>query len=248
MKKLLSLVLILAVAPICQARPAPKARKAVANIDPTAAALLQKSAQAYARLGSASMSFSVLDKRLAQGKTTTQRITGTIAFARPDKAKLQFNDGHQVTLVLSDGVRFVRQTQPREYQEFKIEPNTNANYIESVLRNIPSGLGIFLHLMAADEWKYANRLFTNQKMTLLPRNGVSLTAKLVGSSSPPITFSLYFDPINHLLRRVEAKGSAEGQTRHDITTLTRTRLNPKLLPSAFAFTPGPGAKNTYIPR
>lgn len=235
---------MLVLAAMAQAQSTPVAKSSIPAIDPAATALLEQSVQAYSRLNSASMSFTASEQTEAKGEITSESLSGTIAFVRPDKARLEFREGKNTSLFLINGTQFIEQTEPRQYREFKVEPSQTSNspYIESVLRSIPSGLSIFLPLLAADEWKQAPQQFTIQKMVLLPDNGVKLTAKLSDSPLPPITFWLYFDPTDYLLRRVEAKLIFKGLMRHNITILNNIQVNPALSPDTFAFTPEPGAK------
>jgi peroxiredoxin len=70
----------------------------------------------------------------------------------------------------------------------------------------------------------------------LPDEGVSMTTSFgTGARARTVTFNLYLDPTDHLLRRVEARSTIGLQQGLNITTISDVQLNPTFAPETFAF-------------
>ncbi|RYG75626.1 redoxin domain-containing protein [bacterium] len=233
MKRLLPLGLTLVLALLVQAAPAPTTDLAKNKIQLEASAILDQSAQAYAALNGLSMQYAAFDDNA--GKTTSS--SGTIAFSRPGKARLDIKTGKSNFVVLSDGVKIYSQLQPDSY---RVGYSPKASAIESVFENVPSALSLLLPFLAAGNNPLGMEGIKWQDVKLLPE-GVSMSTKL-GSKAPPLTFKLYFDPTDKLLRRAEAVMIVDGKKSVNLTTITNVRLNPEFSPTSFTFVPPAGAK------
>jgi outer membrane lipoprotein-sorting protein/peroxiredoxin len=196
--------------------------------------MLDQSAQAYAALKGLSMNFEAVDDE--NGKAV--RNSGTIALSRPGKARVDIKIDKIDLVVLSDGTKIYSQLQPAEY---RVSYPKNADAIQTVLNDIPSAASVLLPFLAAGNNPLGVEGVKWQNVKLLPDNGVRLSAPLV-PGAPPVEFSLYFDPADKLLRRVEAAVIIDGKKSVNRTTITEVRLNPEFTPETFTYTPPVGAK------
>lgn len=221
-------------APAAEAGTAPAARP---GLDPAAIELLGKSAKAYTELNGLSMHFTAFDQNGAQRDT----VTGDIAFQRPNKARLQYKINGKNVVFLSDGGKLIMQIRPEEYLSKPVEAPDSPASIAAVLQSVPSALGLVLPPLFSGETPLDVSEIQWQKAALLPDNGVMLSAN-AGATNPPISFRLYFDPTDNLLRRVEAELTLRGKKNLNITTISNLQVNPTPSPEAFTFTPTAGAK------
>jgi thiol-disulfide isomerase/thioredoxin len=202
--------------------------------DPAAALFLDQSSQAYAALKGLSMRFTAHD---SEGDKTTG-TSGLIAFARPDKVKLEFKVGGKEYLNVSSSEKIFTQSEPSTYY---VNYAPDGNTLGTVLGRIPSALSLFLPALIAGNNPLGLEGIRWQAVRMLPDNGISLSADL-RPDLPPLVFRLYFDPTDKLLRRVEADMVNEaGKKSINITTLSDLQIGPPLT-TDFTFTPPAGAK------
>lgn len=225
MKKFLPLYLLLLMAYGVQAQNAPAANLGITEIDPAATALIEQSAQAYAKLTSLSMFFTAY----TQPKRYEPRMTsGTLLLENPDKARLEYKIGQRKMILISDGNQQLAQTRSGKSFTSTLKPGEGFHV---VLDNMPSSMASYLHTLATGKWTGRGKQLITRKAKLIPDNGVELTLKVEGFTD--IIEVLYFDPTDHLLRRVEARGTYKGNSFLEITTLTSVQINPVLPPEAF---------------
>lgn len=220
-----------------EAEPAPEVAKQADKKEldaATASAILDESARAYAALKGLSMHYEAFDDDAGD----TSKRTGTIAFSRPGKARVDIKADKAELAVVSDGTKIFSLLQPAEY---KVSYPKSADAIPTVLGDIPSAMSMLFPFLAAGNNPLGLEGVKWRGVKTLPDNGVSLSAPLV-PGAPPAEFRLYFDPTDKLLRRVEAVVVVDGKKSVNLTTLTEVRANPDFAAEAFTFQPPAGAK------
>jgi peroxiredoxin/outer membrane lipoprotein-sorting protein len=181
------------------------------------------------------MQFSATDK--AGDKSST--VGGTIAFSRPNKAKVVVKTGSETSVNLTDGKKLYRQVSAKMFQGTLLGAGQDA--IEGMLQSIPSALSVFLPALVSGNDLLDSPEFPWASATLGDDGAVVLRPRL-GEGGPAMAFSLYIDPTDKLLHRVEANIEYQGRTSSNNTILTEVKTNPQFSASEFAFTAGPGVK------
>lgn len=240
-----SLLLALAIAPVVYAAPAPEvaAQAATPTIDPAAAALLEESAKAYAALSGLSMHYTAFDRKGDKESS----LSGDIAFARPSKALVSIKGDKASTFNLTNGEKLYTQIDDTTVQGVAVDAESS---LPRVLARIPSAASMPLPGLIAGQSPLSATYMNWQSVKTLPGNGVSMTAMPGG---PALTFNLYVDPIDKLLRRVEFSMVSKGQKNSNLTTFTSVKPNPQFEADEFNFKPAPGVKEVadlpvYDPR
>ncbi len=240
MKRILPLLLSLAIAPLAHAAPATKAKAPQNRTNAAAVALLEKSARSYAKLRGLSMRFTEVSRH--DGKTT--QGSGLILVARPALARIEFNSAGKTLMVVGDAKKTRVLRDPKMFATSQV---LDENPVQSVLGQIPSWSRLPLEFLTIGENPLtANADFWWENVTLLPDNGVAMTARF-SPSAPTPEFRLFFDKKNALLRRVETRTVFRGQESRSVTTISDVKLNPKFAPDAFVFTPPLGAQEQILP-
>ncbi|RYG75621.1 redoxin domain-containing protein [bacterium] len=214
------------------AAPAPAVDPAPA-IDPAAKTLLEESAKAYAALKGLSMNYTATD----ESGDKTSSLSGTIAFSRPGKGKVEIKDGTNTNMTLTDGKKFYSQVDEKTFQGTDV----NGDAVEGVLQRIPSALTVFLSGLVGGTSPLDNPQMPWGSVTVQGDGGIVMTPKL-GEGGPSMVFVLYVDPTDKLLRKVEASLSFQGKSSSNVTTLTDVKANPTFAADAFTFKAGPGVK------
>jgi outer membrane lipoprotein-sorting protein/peroxiredoxin len=220
-------------APAPDPAPAPAAAPEAA-VDPAAKELLSDSAKAYAALKGLSMKYTVTDQR--GDKTST--LNGSISFLRPGKAKIEITDGKEVNTTLADGKKLFSQVDATTFQG---TPIPEAAALVTVLQRMPSALSVFLPGLVNGTSPLDEGNLSGVTVKLLPENGISMIPASA-PGGPEIAFTVYFDPTDKLMRRVEASVSYQGKKTVNLTTLTDVQVNPQFTPASFAFKAAPGVK------
>jgi peroxiredoxin/outer membrane lipoprotein-sorting protein len=243
MKRILPLFLTLSAAPFVQAHAAPEpaapatpaSPEAVVppEVEPAAAALLEKSAQAYSALNALSLHF--VTTRTAGDKTTTS--SGDVSASLPDKVRVEMTTGADSSISVSDGAKFWSQlpTKPAMYQ----------------VQDIKEGMGLPLAMNRANSAMAfsLSSLISGQNIvemgyrwgtvSAVPDNGVKFSIRPANTPAPmQLTVTAYFDPIDSLVRRLEVSTTYKGNTTVTSTTLTDVKTNPTFTPAVFTYTPG----------
>ncbi|RYG55921.1 redoxin domain-containing protein, partial [bacterium] len=228
--------LALAISPVAYAVPAPTttSEPAEKSIDPAAAALLEESAKAYSVLKGLSMDYTSSEEK----GTKTTNLTGTISYSGPTKAKVVIKPPTDTESVftMTNGVKLYVQVDAKTVQG---NPIQSAISREVVLSRIPTAASVPLPALIAGKSPLTLDYMKWQSVQPLPDNGVRMVALPGG---PALTFDLYFDPTDKLLRRVEFSSNDNGKKRLNVTTLSNVQTNPQFALGTFTFTPGNGMK------
>jgi outer membrane lipoprotein-sorting protein len=228
--------------PTAEVVPAPPAAPEEPRvIEPAAVALIDKAVAGYTALKSMSFKFTAVDSEKGQ---TPHTASGTLSLRRPNLGRL-VTDTPQGRMELVATPKTVYILSPSKVWQTLAAPADGV--MGKLAGSIPSAASIFLASMIEGHNPAQDSEIKWQKVQLIPgpagsnTNGVLLTAP----SSPELTsltFALYFDAKNSLLRRAEAKAEAPGHSFSNSTVFTELRGNPAFGPKEFVFTPPPGAK------
>jgi outer membrane lipoprotein-sorting protein/peroxiredoxin len=200
--------------------------------NPAAVALLEESAKAYAALSGLSMRYAIFDQKGDKNST----LKGVIAFSRPNKALVEIKGEKDSTFNLTDGTKLYTQIDASTVQGVPVDSSTS---LQRVLARIPSAASVPLPAFVAGETPLSMSYMKWENIQLLPENGVILTAQPGG---PTLTFKLYFDQTDKLLRRVEFSMVNKGQKVLNLTTLSEVKANPEFAADEFSFKAAPGVK------
>ncbi len=214
------------------------------KFDADAVALLDASAKAYSAQSRMSMVFSAYQEFLEERNS----LSGSLAFARPDKAKLEYKERTNSYLMVTDGEKKYRL--PNNSQHLLGESG-----ILAVSKKIPSALTIpisFLMIgenpLTVDLTKYSEGdvHFVWDSAEVIPNNGVLVKARL-GVEYQPFTFRFFFGKNDMLLRRVEAVAIINGDKMTNITAISQIRTNMDVSLDSLKFMPTAGAKEEVLP-
>lgn len=185
-----------------------------------ALALFDKSAASYAALKGVSMKYKFLDSQ--GGKIT--RGQGTIDFQKPGNA------------------RITAPTFPAP------KKTTSVPSFKQAMIFVPAGASVPLYALLRGKNPLRESTFLGEKalwkeIRSLPGGGVAATAiDSSGVNNAPVRFTFWFDPKDHLLRRVDLRMNLKGKAFYNFTTLTDIQLNPKFAPDTFIVKPVPKEK------
>ncbi len=207
---------------------APVAAQTV-TADPSEAAalaLVDKSAAAYAKLNGLSQKYRFFNDE--NGRNA--RGTGTIEFEKSGAAKVTASN-FPASVVMGAAT---------DAEVAKVS-------LAMAMQKIPSGASVALFSLVQGKNMLGDATFFGSKLVwknvrLLPDNGVAATAntpQMLGAAD--LKFAFYFDPTDHLLRRVDAQSEAKGRKLQNFTTFSDVQINPTFAAGTFEVAPAANA-------
>ncbi|RYZ91224.1 MAG: redoxin domain-containing protein [Proteobacteria bacterium] len=217
--------------PVIAAKPVIATEPTIATaIEPDAVALLQKAADAYAKLAGLSFQYS----SVSIDKPQDPPILGEVAFSRPDKARAEKTSQNKF-LAVYDGQKIWLQPDSKSYFG---QIATGPEHIADILRSLPAGT-VFVEFVRGKSVLDQDRIAWDSAV-VSPDNGVKLAGHFKDVELT-IGLSLHFDSTNNLLRSVEETLTMKENMSHTMTTISNVEINPVFGADKFIYTPPPGA-------
>ena len=233
-KSIFALAVALFCTPLLPASAAPVSSKQ--NFDVRAVALLNQSARAYAGLKGLSMHFSTSSRyRYSRRKDSDTTMTnGGIAFSRPGRAKVTWKLGTKNLIFQSDGTQVFTLSHPESVRYARGE-----KAMKIVFEGIPTVSALVLRPFLMGDSLMKEKEFRWEKISLLPGRGVAMRGQYGEFWKTKVDVKLYFDPSDHLIRRITIamKQKDVAAEALALTTLTNVRINPTFAPDTFALKP-----------